>query len=121
VTVGRKVRTSAPADAATVPTLWKWCPLHEISHHDLTTWHHLNGLVGSPRSTSRSVLPRGLPVAATSVTSAATGHATAPARPPTRVGLAAGERASWEPGLGAVPTVAIREGLPGDEVTTLPR
>jgi hypothetical protein len=42
---GREVKTGAPADATMVPTLWRWCPLHETSLHDITACRHLNGMV----------------------------------------------------------------------------
>jgi hypothetical protein len=61
-----------------------------------------------------------LPTTVLSVANPVTCHATTLARPLTRADLATGDRASWEPGLSAAPTVDIWEGLPGDEATAMP-
>jgi hypothetical protein len=114
----RKVRTSDPADVTAELAQRKWCPLHETSLHNATDCCHINNLVEICRDCLAKHAAMGQPMVVTSVASPATGHATVPTRPPSQEDPVVGEKAWWEPGLGAVRTAATREGLLGVEATT---
>jgi hypothetical protein len=87
--------------------------LHGLSLHQQ--------LFGDPHGAPCGVQLWGQSLVVTSVASPATGNAIVPARSPSREEPTAREKAWWEPGLGALRTMATREGLPGAEATTTPR
>jgi hypothetical protein len=42
---GKKNRASIPTDATATSALWRWCPLHETSLHDMTMCRYFNSMV----------------------------------------------------------------------------
>jgi hypothetical protein len=111
---GRRAGAGGPMGIASELTPRMWCPLHEMSLHDVTSCRPLGIWWRSVGNALQSMLPRERPTAATSAARLATGRAATLARSLLWKDWAAQEGAWWEPGQGAMRVTVCRGNFVGD-------